>query len=196
MKSTKSSIPLQFLTLCLASLTLVGQSAQSHPHHNRSNPVAATNTKAQLNAPAPDFELPNSSGAMVKLSSFRGKQPVVVYFYPKDETRVCTAEACAFRDSYEDFKKEGAEVIGISSDNASSHKQFADNHKLPFILLSDEGGKVRSAWGVPATMGFLPGRVTYVIDKRGIVRLMFDNPTQANQHVEEAKKMLARLKAE
>lgn len=195
---------LRILVLSLATLNLVGKSAQCAPqsssqnkaNSNRSNSVVVTNAKAQLNALAPDFELPNASGEMVRLSSFRGKQPVVVYFYPKDETRVCTAEACAFRDSYEDFKKEGAEVIGISSDPTSSHKQFAANHKLPFILLSDEGGKVRSAWGVPTSMGFLPGRVTYVIDKKGIIRLIFESLTQANRHIEEAKKTLARIKGE
>jgi peroxiredoxin Q/BCP len=192
------------MVFSLIALAVTGLRAESAPQSsaqikvdsNRSNPVAAAKTKAQLNSPAPDFDLPNTSGEMVRLSSFRGKQPVVVYFYPKDETKVCTAEACAFRDSYEDFKKEGAEVIGISSDPASSHKQFAANHNLPFILLSDEGGKVRSAWGVPLTMGILPGRVTYVIDKQGMIRLMFESQTQANRHIEEAKKALAKLKSE
>lgn len=150
----------------------------------------------RLNSVAPDFELPDSTGKIVKLSDFVGKQPVVVYFYPKDETSGCTAEACAFRDSYEDFKKEGAEVIGISSDSEQSHKNFATNHKLPFILLSDKGGKVRSAWGVPNSMGILPGRVTYVIDKKGTVRLLFESLTQATRHIEEAKKTLAQLRNE
>ena len=162
----------------------------------RSNAMPTKDEKAKLNALAPDFELSTASGKKVRLSDFRGKQPVVVYFYPKDETRGCTAEACAFRDSYEDFKKEGAEVIGISSDSAESHKNFAANHNLPFILLSDDGGKVRAAWGVPPTIGILPGRVTYVIDKKGVIRLIFESQTQPTRHVEEAKTMLNKLKAE
>jgi len=163
---------------------------------DRSEAMWAKKEKASLNDPAPDFELATASGRVVRLSDFRGKQPVVVYFYPKDETRVCTAEACAFRDSYEDFKKEGAEVIGISSDPAESHRNFAKNHNLPFILLSDVGGKVRAAWGVPQTMGILPGRVTYVIDKKGMIRLIFQSATEAARHVDEARKILAKLKAE
>jgi len=151
---------------------------------------------AKINQEAPDFELPSESGKTVRLTNFRGNKAVVVYFYPKDDTPGCTAESCAFRDAYEDFKDEGAEVIGISSDSVDSHKNFAEKHKLPFILLADQGGKVRSQWGVPSTLGVLPGRVSYVIDKKGIVRNIFNSQLEATKHVAEAKKVLAQIKSE
>ncbi len=152
--------------------------------------------KATLDQEAPDFELQSESGQKVRLSDFRDKKIVIVYFYPKDDTPGCTIESCAFRDVYEDFKDQGAEVIGISSDSVDSHKQFAEKHKLPFLLLSDAGGKVRSAWGVPSTLGLLPGRVTYIIDKKGVVRNIFNSQLDVQKHVSEAKKMLAQLQAE
>ncbi len=151
---------------------------------------------ARLNQLAPDFDLPAESGEMVRLSDFRGKKRVVVYFYPKDETPNCTKEACTFRDSYEELKDLGADVIGISSDSVGSHKSFAEKHKLPFLLLSDPEGKVRAQWGVPASFAILPGRVTYVIDKKGIIRRIFNSQLDGAKHVAEAKKALALLKAE
>ncbi len=135
---------------------------------------------------APDFELPDAEGKRIRLADFRGKKAIVLYFYPKDDTPGCTAEACSFRDSYEDFQDAGAEVIGVSSDTESSHAKFAKRHKLPFTLLSDASGDVRKKYGVPATFGLLPGRVTYVIDKKGIVRHVFNSQLQATRHVSEA----------
>lgn len=140
---------------------------------------------------APDFALPDASGRSVRLSEFRGKQAVVLYFYPKDDTPGCTAEACSFRDSYEDFQRAGAEVIGVSSDSESSHGKFASRHRLPFTLLSDSRGEVRKKYGVPATLGLLPGRVTFVIDREGVVRHVFNSQLQATRHVEEALAALA-----
>lgn len=142
---------------------------------------------------APDFELLDGSGRAVRLRDFRGKQPVVLYFYPKDDTPGCTKEACTFRDQYEDFRALGAEVIGISSDSQESHARFVEKHRLPFRLLSDRGGLVRKAYGVPATFGLIPGRVTFVIDTQGIVRHVFNSQTQAAQHVHEALETLRRL---
>jgi peroxiredoxin Q/BCP len=98
--------------------------------------------KVEVGDIAPDFELKDKDDNLVKLSNYRGKQSVVLYFYPKDETSGCTAQACSFRDSYEDFKAAGAEVIGISSDTKRSHEGFASRHSLPFVLLSDIIGKV------------------------------------------------------
>lgn len=139
---------------------------------------------------APDFTLPDANGNNVSLSDFLGNKSVVVYFYPKDDTPGCTKESCAFRDSYEVFKEMGAEVIGISGDSTDSHQKFASKYQLPFILLSDSDNKVRKLFGVPATMFILPGRVTYVIDKEGIVRHIFDSQLDFNAHVEEALKTI------
>lgn len=142
---------------------------------------------------APNFTLPNQSGEDVSLWDIISKSAVILYFYPKDDTPGCTSEACAFRDSYEVFKDAGAEVIGVSSDSADSHRIFAARHRLPFILLSDKGGSVRKLYGVPATFGLLPGRVTYVIDKFGVVRHIFDSQFAPQKHISEALEMLKKL---
>lgn len=135
---------------------------------------------------APDFELKDKDGNPVKLSDYRGKQSVVLYFYPKDETAGCTAQACSFRDSYEDFKAAGAEVIGISSDSGRSHAKFAEHHRLPFVLLSDIIGKVRKAYGAYDLLGLIPGRVTFVIDRDGRVVHKFDSHLNPKKHITEA----------
>ena len=145
---------------------------------------------------APDFTLPSLTGESVSLESFLGKKNIVLYFYPKDNTAGCTAEACSFRDSYEAFQEAGAEVIGISSDTEKSHQQFANQHRLPFILLSDLGGVVRKFYGVSATFGLLPGRVTYIIDKQGIVRHIFSSQFAPQMHVAEALKVLKEVSDE
>jgi len=142
---------------------------------------------------APDFTLSSQTGEKVTLSDYRGKQAVVVYFYPKDNTPGCTAESCAFRDSYEVFKTMGAEVIGISSDSIRSHDSFAKKYNLPFLLLSDVDNSIRNLYGVPSTMFILPGRVTYVIDKQGIVRNVFNSMMDFEAHVKEAVKTLQGL---
>ena len=145
---------------------------------------------------APDFTLPSQMGDDVTLSEFVGKKNIVLYFYPKDETTGCTKEACTFRDNYEELTKLGAEVLGVSGQSVESHKSFASHHGLPFILLSDEGNKVRELFGVPSSMGIIPGRVTYIIDKKGLVRHIFNSQTQAQRHVEEAKKTLLEIEKE
>jgi thioredoxin-dependent peroxiredoxin len=145
---------------------------------------------------APDFTLPSQAGEQVRLSDRFGERVVVLYFYPKDETPGCTKEACAFRDSYEVFTDVGAEVIGVSSDSAESHAAFASHHKLPFTLLSDEGGRVRKSYGVPATLGLLPGRVTYVIDRDGIVRHVVNSQVQIGRHIDSALTIVRELQAE
>lgn len=145
---------------------------------------------------APDFTLPSQMGDNVTLSEYFGKKNIVLYFYPKDESPGCTKEACSFRDSYEELTNLGAEVLGVSGQSVQSHKSFATHHGLPFILLSDVGNKVRELYGVPFTMGILPGRVTYIIDKKGVVRHIFSSQTQAQRHVEEAKETLRKIEAE
>ncbi len=142
---------------------------------------------------APEFDLPDATGKRVRLSDFRGKRSVVLYFYPKDDTPGCTKEACSFRESYEAFRDVGAEVIGVSSDSEASHRKFAEKFRLPFTLVADAGGAVRKRYGVPATLGLLPGRVTFVIDRDGIVRHVFNSQLQATKHVDEALAILQRL---
>jgi peroxiredoxin Q/BCP len=141
---------------------------------------------------APNFTLPSQNGSPVSLTDFRGK-PVVLYFYPKDDTPGCTVESCAFRDQYEVFKSAGAEVIGISGDSPESHQKFATKHQLPFTLLSDKGNKVRKQYGATAAFGLFPGRVTYVIDQDGVVQYVFDSMFNFKGHVEEALKTLQGL---
>ncbi|HXJ37602.1 MAG TPA: peroxiredoxin [Candidatus Eisenbacteria bacterium] len=143
---------------------------------------------------APDFDLSDAAGKRVRLGDYKGKKAVVLYFYPKDDTPGCTKEACSFRDSYESFKEAGAEVIGISSDSEASHQKFADKYKLPFTLVADAGGAVRKRYGVPATLGLLPGRVTFVIDRDGVVRHVFNSQLQATKHVDEALTVLKQLR--
>lgn len=142
---------------------------------------------------APDFALPDQTGAVHRLSEVLKRGPAVVYFYPKDETRGCTAQACSFRDAYEDFREAGAEVIGISADGPESHRAFREHHRLPFILLSDSGGQVAKAFGVKKTLGLLPGRATFLIDREGIVRLAFSSQMKFNEHCPRALEVLKTL---
>ncbi|SRR6266446_2690670 len=151
--------------------------------------------KVRVGDLAPDFTLPDQSGTPVRLGDFLGKTHIVLYFYPKDNTTVCTDEACAFRDSYEIFKDAGAEVIGISSDSVESHQQFAAAHQLPFGLLSDANGMIRKRYGVPTAFG-LPGRVTYIIDRQGIVRHVFFSQFTSKRHVDEALQTLQSIREE
>ena len=142
---------------------------------------------------APSFSLPDQSGTTINLDDMIGKKPIVLYFYPKDDTPGCTKESCAFRDSYEVFQDAGAEVIGISGDSSASHEKFAAKYNLPFTLLADTGNKVRSLYGVPATLFILPGRVTYIIDQKGIVQRIFDALLDFNGHVNEAITVIQNL---
>lgn len=144
---------------------------------------------------APDLTLPNQKGEAVTLSALWKSGPVVVYFYPKDETPGCTAQACGFRDAYSTFKDAGAEVVGISSDDADSHQRFADHHRLPFVLLADTRGEARKAFGVKKTLGLLPGRTTFVLDRNGVVQHVFDSQLRPTAHVGEALDVVKRLVA-
>jgi thioredoxin-dependent peroxiredoxin len=142
--------------------------------------------KVKVGSVAPDFTLPSQAGEMVSLKDFSGRKPVVLFFYPRDETPGCTKEVCAFRDTSVEFGKLDVQVIGISSDSVESHRRFAAKYDLSFPLLSDEGGKVRRLYGVPKTFGLFPGRVTYVIDKECVVRHVFASQLSVERHVQEA----------
>ena len=118
---------------------------------------------------------------------------LVLFFYPKDDTPGCTAEACAFRDGYGDLQALGAEVWGVSGDDGASHQRFASRHQLSFPLLVDRGNALRRAFGVPAVLGLLPGRVTYLIDPAGVIRHVFNNLLDGAAHQREALSVLQRL---
>ena len=176
--SALSSCAMRLLSLVAVSLTLgltLGcskESAKSDPAATSSAGTSAAATAASgevtVGKPPPDFSTKDHNGADLKLSALKGK-PVVVYFYPKDETPGCTTEAKDFRDSWKELEKKGVVVIGISTDNADSHKAFAKHHELPFHLVSDEGGAIAKSFGVPNRMGFL-GRQTFVIGADGNVK--------------------------
>jgi len=142
---------------------------------------------------APDFELEAHTGERVRLAELRQQGPVIVFFYPKDDTPGCIAEACAFRDDFETFTQAGAAVVGISSDTIDSHRHFASKYRFPFMLLSDPGAIVRGSYGVRRTFGIIDGRVTFLIDKQGIVRHRFNSQFNAKGHVAEALKALQQL---
>jgi peroxiredoxin Q/BCP len=135
----------------------------------------------------PSFSLPDQHGASVTLESLLGQGPVVFFFYPKDETPGCTAEACAFRDATGDFVAAGAKILGVSSDDVASHKRFADKYGFTYPLLADVGGKLREAWGIKkAFFGLADSRVTVVVDKDGVVRHQYEAMLQSSRHVDEA----------
>jgi peroxiredoxin Q/BCP len=142
---------------------------------------------------APEFRLPSGTGNFVSLSDFIGKKNLVLYFYPKDSSPGCTREACSFRDSYSAFKGLDAEVVGISPDGQSSHEKFARDEQLPFPLLSDLDGSMRRAYGVKPSLGLIPGRTTFVIDKQGIIRHVYSSQMHPDKHVGEALTALRSL---
>lgn len=139
-----------------------------------------------LGSHLPETTLPDQDGQPLRLQDHIGDAPLVVFFYPAAFTANCTKEACAFRDQYEVFREHGAQVIGISGDDVATQKRFADQYRLSFPVLSDADGAVRGAWGVPKWFGILPGRVTYVADKAGVVRYIFKDRFDAYAHIQQA----------
>jgi len=144
---------------------------------------------------APVVALLDQNGSERRSDQLNGRW-LVLFFYPKDDTPGCTAEACAFRDGYGDFAALGAEVWGVSGDDAGSHQRFAQRHQLPYPLLVDRGNALRRAFGVPQVLGLLPGRVTYLIDPAGLVRHSFNNLLDGAAHRREALDALRRLQAQ
>lgn len=146
--------------------------------------------KIKVGDALPDFELQDQNNETVRIHDHLG-QPMVIYFYPKDDTFGCTKEACAFRDQHEAFLNIGCKVFGISSDSTGDHKKFSIKYNLPFQLLSDTDNKVRQLFGVPTNLlGFIPGRVTYIIDKTGKIISIYNSQVKVNHHVTEALKAL------
>ena len=143
---------------------------------------------------APLIALTDQNGTERRSDQLAG-EALVLFFYPKDDTPGCTMEACAFRDSYADLQALGAEVWGVSGDDAGSHQRFASRHQLPYPLLVDRGNALRRAFGVPSVLGLLPGRVTYVIDGDGVIRHVFNNLLDGASHRREALTALQQLQA-
>jgi len=168
------------------TLTMVGEAPKGNEGPRKGKGI-------QPGDRAPDFTLLDQENVPTRLQDQLGKGPLIVYFYPKDETPGCVAEACLFRDHYSDFQSLGAEVFGISSDSPDTHRAFCKHHRIPFRLLSDPGGKVRSLWGVPKTLRIFPGRVTYVLDAEGIVRHVVVSQSQPRKHLEEALKVIRQM---
>ncbi|HEX4128738.1 MAG TPA: peroxiredoxin [Pirellulales bacterium] len=162
----------------------------------RTGPDADGAAPANVGRPAPELDAMTHSGQRVRLSDFRGHHPVVLYFYPADGTAICTQQACSFRDAYDDFTDAGAVVIGVSANSLDEHRQFAQQRKLPFLLVSDSDGSIARAYGVSRLFGVLPGRVTFVIDRNGIVRMKFRSLLRAAGHVSRALAMVRQLARE
>ena len=140
----------------------------------------------QEGQPAPSFTLKDASGKPWTLEALRASGPVVLFFYPRDESPICTREVCAFRDAHQDFADAAAAVVGISSDGEASHDSFARKQRLNYLLLSDPGGKVRRAYGIPKTLGVVDGRATFVIDRSGVVRMAYAAQLVAEGHTRRA----------
>lgn len=140
---------------------------------------------------APAFSALDQAGNTVSLSDFAGKRAIALFFYPKDFTPGCTKQVCSFRDAVDEFATLDAAVLGVSA--GTEHKQFDEKFALKFPLLVDEGDKLRKAFGVPSTFGLLPGRVTYIIDKEGVVREVYNSQLNTGEHVKVARKTLKML---
>jgi peroxiredoxin Q/BCP len=151
---------------------------------NCSNAQSEKNTlNAGENVPA--FSLYNQDGKLFNIADYIGKRVLVIYFYPKDESMVCTKEACAFRDSFDDFAKAGAMVIGVNGGTVASHKEFQQHYKLPFILLSDPDNKVYNMFGVKGKL-FFSGRETFVVDLKGKIVYTHEAMMQGKEHADDA----------
>lgn len=161
---------------------------------NSQNQQNQSMQKIEQGSTVPPFTLNDQNGQPFDLGTVVGQKNLVIYFYPKDDSPGCTKEACYFRDQYEVFAREDAVIIGISGQSVDSHRKFAEKHRLSFTLLSDPGNKVRKMFGVPTNFfGVLPGRVTYIVDKKGVVVHVFDSQAQATKHVDEALRILKAL---
>jgi len=141
----------------------------------------------------PEFTLKDDEGADVARADLLGEGPLVLYFYPRDDTPGCTVESCTFRDTHEDFADAGARVVGVSADGVASHAAFKAKHSLPFTLLCDTDNALRRAFGVSSTLGILPGRVTYVVDSDGVIRHIFSSQLRVKTHVQEALRIVREL---
>ncbi|MBX3188073.1 MAG: peroxiredoxin [Labilithrix sp.] len=145
---------------------------------------------------APDFDVVSSSGKELKLADFAGKKNVVLYFYPGDFTPVCTKETCGFRDMYQDLESKDTEVIGVSVDSNDSHRKFAEEHGIPFDLVSDKNKDLAKAYGATSLLRDILGkmkRMTFVIGKDSKIAGIFEGELSASKHVEGVRELIAKL---
>lgn len=142
---------------------------------------------------APNFTAQDQDGKAVSLADFKGKQAVLLYFYPKDNTPGCTKQACGLRDSLNDLKQQGVAVLGVSMDDAKSHKKFIADHNLNFPLLVDTDGKITDTYGAKHSNGKMARRVSFMIDKSGTITHVTDNPS-ADKHLADMKEAAGKLK--
>lgn len=150
--------------------------------------------KIEIGSTLPPFELYDQNNQLFNIQDVIGKKNLVIYFYPKDDSPGCTKEACSFRDQFEVFEEADAMIIGISSQSVESHLAFAKKHRLNYTLLSDSKKEVEKLFGVPRNLfGLLPGRVTYVVNKQGVVEYIFNSQVQAAKHVDEALQIIQEL---
>lgn len=150
--------------------------------------------KIVVGSQVPKFELLDQNGNLFNIDSVLGKKNLVIYFYPKDDTPGCTAQACSFRDQFEVFSDADAMIIGISGQSVDSHLDFAKKYKLNFTLLSDKDNVIRKKFGVPSSfLGTVPGRVTYIVNKEGEVVYVFDSQRNATKHVDESLRIIKDL---
>ena len=158
------------------------------------NKVMSQTNKLKVGDKVPDFVLKDQNDKDFNIVDYRGKQILIIYFYPKDDTPGCTTEACSFRDSFEVFTDMNVKVIGISSDNVASHKKFEEKYNLPFTLLADTDKKVQKLFGVPKSfLGMIPGRVTYIIDKQGSIVHIFNSMSNAEKHITESLSIIKKM---
>ncbi len=145
---------------------------------------------------APDFSGQTADGATVSLGDFVGKKPLILYFYPKDGTPGCTREACGFRDLAGEIAAAGGALVGVSMDDAGAHRRFTDQHRLNFPLITDRDADICKAYGVARLGGWLwPRRVTFVIDREGVVRRVIESELDMSAHVDGAVGALREIAA-
>ena len=151
------------------------------------------NSKLKIGDRIPVFELINERNMLIRISPKDNKRRIL-FFYPKDETRVCTEQACSFRDEYSELLELGYEVIGISGDTPSAHEKFIANHNLNFTLLSDKGGEVRKLFGATKLLGLIPWRKTFVIDENGRMIFEYEAMFEAQEHIHQVKQFIKNTK--
>ena len=188
---------IRFTMLSVAIGVALSVGAEMSISMTKPSPGTSTGAKAHealgVGDILPDFTLQTDGGQWVSRADVIGKGPLVLFFYPKDNTSGCTRQACSFRDEMANFSALGAQVFGVSSDSVRSHDKFVDDHNLNYPLLADPGGVLRRALGVPKTLGILAGRVTYVFDTDGVIRHVYNSQIGVFQHVKEALSAVKRI---